>query len=273
MKRILLCNDDGYRAAGIRFLRAELLRAGYEVFVVAPHEERSGQSHAMSFFSPVHVQRIDAYTWAVRGTPADCAAIALLDLLKDRPPHLVISGINHGYNLGWDVHYSGTVGAATEASFLGTPAVAVSMHCGTASEAELARSFSDVGQLMARFADCITGSQALRWPAKCVLNVNHPGVPGAKLAMAHCRGESIYTAGLQRFVLEGGDPAHENTVYILGGNSFRGNREVSPHGASDDVSLAYEGKATMTMLSFRQGHHASEDLLGDLWQKLATTDL
>ena len=268
MKRILICNDDGYRAQGIRHLRDELLRAGFEVYVVAPHEERSGQSHAMSFFSPVHVQRMDSSTWSVRGTPADCAAIALLDLLKDRPPHLVISGINHGYNLGWDVHYSGTVGAATEASFLGTPAVAVSMHCAGLGEAELHTAFASVGQLIARVAHGILSTPAQQWPAKCVLNINHPGIPGAELAIAHCRGESIYTAGIQRFVLEGGDPSRENTLYILGGNSFRDNMRVAPHGARDDVSLACEGKATMTMLSFRQGHHASEDLLQDLWQTL-----
>jgi 5'-nucleotidase len=268
MKRILICNDDGYRAQGIRRLRDELLRGGFEVYVVAPHEERSGQSHAMSFFSPVHVQRIDASTWAVKGTPADCAAIALLDLLKDRPPHLVISGINHGYNLGWDVHYSGTVGAATEASFLGTPAVAVSMNCMGFSEPDLDAGFRAVGALMAKLAHEILNPPTVTWPSKCVLNINHPGIPGAAVAIAHCRGDSIYNARVQRFVLDGGDPGREHAVYILGGNSFRGDGETVAHGARDDVSLAYEGKATMTMLSFRQGHHASDDLLGTLWQKL-----
>jgi 5'-nucleotidase len=224
----------------------------------------------MSFFAPVHVQRVDASTWSVKGTPADCAAIALHDLLKDRPPHLVISGINHGYNLGWDVHYSGTVGAATEASFLGTPAIAVSMNCMGSAESEVAAGFKSTGALMGRIAQAILGYPMLRWPPKCVLNINHPGTPHADLAIAHCRGESIYNAGLQKFVLEGGDPARENTVYILGGNSFRRQEDALRHGAKDDVSLSFEGKATMAMLSFRQGHHDSDDLLGDLWQKLTT---
>ena len=270
MSRILLCNDDGYQALGIRTLARVLQAAGHEVITVAPHEERSGQSHAMSFFTPVHVRRIDSATWAVKGTPADCAAIALLDLLKDNPPDLVISGINHGYNLGWDIHYSGTVGAATEASFLGRPAIAVSMNCMSTSEAENAKGFEIVAKLVARIADATTAMLPQfdnTWPDKCVLNINHPGTADAPLEIAHCRGDSIYLAGIQKFRIETADPKRENAIYILGGNSFRD--QPSAPASRDDVSLAFEGKATMTLLSFRQAHHASEDILRELWRKIS----
>ena len=123
---ILLCNDDGYQALGIQTLAHVLASHGHKITIVAPHDERSGQSHAMTFFLPVFVRQIQENMWSVQGTPADCAAIALRDLLTNNLPDLVISGINHGFNLGMDVNYSGTVGAATEASLMGFKAMAVS---------------------------------------------------------------------------------------------------------------------------------------------------
>ena len=117
--RILLCNDDGYQAQGIQTLARVLKSQGHEVVVVAPSEERSGQSHAMTFFRPVLSKEVSPGVWAVHGTPADCATIGLQQLFSDNLPDLVVSGINHGLNVGWDVNYSGTVGAATEAALLG----------------------------------------------------------------------------------------------------------------------------------------------------------
>jgi len=130
--RILLTNDDGVHAEGIQALRRVLERVpGIELFVVAPDRERSASSHAITLHKPLYVSRVQmpdarAPMWSVSGTPADCTKIAVSALL-DRPPDLVISGINRGPNLGTDVLYSGTVSAAIEAVIAGIPAVAVSL--------------------------------------------------------------------------------------------------------------------------------------------------
>jgi 5'-nucleotidase len=127
MMHLLLSNDDGYQAQGIQILAKHLQSLGHKITVVAPSGEQSAQSHAMTFYQPIRVRQILENTYAVDGSPADCVALALTKIL---PPHekpdFVIAGINHGLNVGIDVNYSGTVGAATEASLMGYKAIAVS---------------------------------------------------------------------------------------------------------------------------------------------------
>ncbi len=264
MSRILLCNDDGYRAQGLQVLEKVLTTAGHEVFVVAPHEERSGQSHAMSFFSPVHVRRVRENTWAVKGTPADCAAIALNDLLKENPPDLVVSGINHGYNVGWDVHYSGTVGAATEAVFLGFQAIAVSMNTGIEN---LEQGFEETARLVENVLHAAQ-NQSMTWPEKNVLNINHPGVKPKGVVATVCRGDSLFEPGLQKFEMRSHPNSQDSAVYILGGNAFKAS-QLPPEGPDDDVSLTTSGNATLTFLNIRQGSESSRELLVPLCKSLS----
>jgi len=122
---ILLSNDDGYSAAGITIL-AETLAEVADVWMVAPDGERSATSHSLSLHTPLRVKDVGHQRFSVDGTPADCVYLALNELLP-RAPALVVSGINHGANLGTDVLYSGTVGAAMEGALVGIPAVAVSL--------------------------------------------------------------------------------------------------------------------------------------------------
>jgi 5'-nucleotidase len=121
---ILLSNDDGYRAPGLRALAEELSREA-QVTVVAPDRDRSGASHSLTLDTPIRAEQVEPRLFRVFGTPTDCVHLALSGLL-DGEPDLVVAGINHGPNLGDDVIYSGTVAAATEGRFLGLPAVAVS---------------------------------------------------------------------------------------------------------------------------------------------------
>ena len=123
--RILLSNDDGYQAAGLRLL-ADALANLAEVTVVAPDRNRSGASNSLTLDSPLRVEQVESNVYFVNGTPTDCVHVAITGLLDDEPD-MVISGINHGANLGDDVLYSGTVAAAMEGRFLGLPAVAVSL--------------------------------------------------------------------------------------------------------------------------------------------------
>ncbi len=134
--RVLLINDDGYTAQGIRSLYEAFTSAGHKVFLCAPLSQRSGASHSITLRQPLRLVDIsESYpkaeaAWALDGTPADCALLACNELARGRVD-IVVSGINHGANLGTDCVYSGTVGAAVEAAMLGLPALAVSLHSGT----------------------------------------------------------------------------------------------------------------------------------------------
>lgn len=128
--RILVTNDDGIHAQGIRSL-ARALSLSHEVYVVAPDRERSATGHALTIHKPLRVAAIDLGSpikkaWEVNGTPSDCVKLAVGALL-DQPPELVVSGINRGANLGTDVLYSGTVSGAIEGAILGMPSIAFSL--------------------------------------------------------------------------------------------------------------------------------------------------
>jgi 5'-nucleotidase len=166
--RILLSNDDGYQARGLRTLAAKLAEIA-EVIVVAPDRNRSGASNSLTLETPLRVERVDDNVYYVNGTPTDCVHIAITGLLE-QPPDVLISGINHGENLGDDVLYSGTVAAAMEGRFLGIPSIAVSLvgsqHFATA--ADLARRFVE-----RNLADPL--------PKDTILNVNVPDLPAGAI--------------------------------------------------------------------------------------------
>ncbi|HFQ4952415.1 TPA: 5'/3'-nucleotidase SurE [Vibrio vulnificus] len=124
--RILLSNDDGVFAEGIRTLASEL-RTLAEVIIVAPDRNRSGASNSLTLEQPLRVTCVEENVYSVQGTPTDCVHFALNELLKNDLPDLVLSGINHGANLGDDVLYSGTVAAAMEGHFLGVQSIAFSL--------------------------------------------------------------------------------------------------------------------------------------------------
>ena len=123
--RILVSNDDGYLATGINVLTAELEKVA-DVVVVAPDRNRSAASNSLTVLSPLRVKKVGENRYTVDGTPSDCVHLAITGLL-DQEPDLVVSGINHGANLGDDTIYSGTVAAAMEGRFLGLPTIAVSL--------------------------------------------------------------------------------------------------------------------------------------------------
>lgn len=140
---VLLSNDDGYRATGIETLRARLQEFA-DVILFAPEFEQSAMSHALTLHRPLRLHRIDDKTFALDGTPADCVYLALIgwDRWFKRRPDFVVSGINHGPNLGQDVFYSGTVAAAREGAFRGLPSFALSAHRG-ADHGRIADWFAD----------------------------------------------------------------------------------------------------------------------------------
>lgn len=160
---ILVSNDDGIDAPGIRALAAALADLG-EIWVVAPDREQSAKSHAISLDRPLRVEQRGETWWAVDGTPADSVYLALHHILPRRPS-LVASGINHGYNLGSDFFYSGTVAAAVEGAVRGIPAFAISLERGP----EIGRTWA--AQVAHAVAHAIL-TEGL--PTKSLLNVNVP---------------------------------------------------------------------------------------------------
>src|SRR6266542_2377070 len=127
MVRILLTNDDGIHSDGLITLERALRQIG-DVYVVAPAAEMSGASHSLTLARPLRIREIDNRHWTVDGTPTDCVTLALHKILPEAErPHLCVSGINHGGNLGDDATYSGTVAGALEATILGVPGIAVSL--------------------------------------------------------------------------------------------------------------------------------------------------
>lgn len=167
--RILVSNDDGVDAPGIRMLAAVLREAGHDVMVVAPDRDRSGASNSLTLDLPVRVKRIDHYTCSVAGTPTDCVHLALTGML-DYDPDIVVSGINNAANLGDDVIYSGTVSAAMEGRFLGLPAVAMSLVAHNHDP----RNFETAARAA---VEIVTRLKADPLPADTILNVNVPDLP------------------------------------------------------------------------------------------------
>jgi 5'-nucleotidase len=125
-RRILITNDDGYFADGIKALFDELARKN-DVYMVAPDREQSASSHSLTLTQPLRMHKLDERHYFTDGTPTDCVMLALHLVLKKRYPDFIISGINHGANMGDDVTYSGTVAAAIEGAILKIPSIAVSM--------------------------------------------------------------------------------------------------------------------------------------------------
>src|SRR5580704_4466109 len=161
---VLLTNDDGHQAAGIRAL-AEELQDFADINIVAPSSERSGAAQSLTLRQPIVCHRIAENEWAIDGTPADCVIVALHSLLPTLPD-LVISGINHGANLGENVYYSGTVGAAREAVIHHVPGLAISLFSKRANS-----NFAPSAKIARRAAELIL-KEGL--PPQVLLNVNLP---------------------------------------------------------------------------------------------------
>ncbi len=163
---ILITNDDGYLAPGIKILAQELAQVA-EISVVAPDRNKSGASNSLTLMRPLRVERSSDGSHYVDGTPTDCVHLALSGLL-DNPPDMVVSGINAGPNLGDDVLYSGTVAAAMEGRYLGLPAIAVSLNGKPATH------FDTAAQITRRVVEKLVHSPL---PDDTLLNVNVPDLP------------------------------------------------------------------------------------------------
>ena len=247
---ILISNDDGIQAAGLRALCEAMLPLG-EVVVMAPEVERSAAGHAITLSDPLRVNEVDlgmpgVTAHACSGTPADCVKLAILAVL-DRQPSLVVSGINHGSNTGINVIYSGTVSAATEGTILGIPSAAFSVDCWDCR---------DFGPSMAVAQQVVTNILEQGLPAGTLLNVNipdqpldqfPPGVLEGRGYVLTVHGKSDWQDRFDRRV----DP-HNRVYYWLAGRK----RERQEAANTDEETLK-AGKVSITPLHYDLTHQQS----------------
>jgi len=206
---ILITNDDGVHAQGLLVLKAALDRVG-RVFVVAPDRPRSACGHSITLHKPLRAEKVrlrdDSIAYASNGTPSDCVSLALLGMISE-PIDLVVSGINHGPNLGWDLTYSGTVSAAMEGAIMGKQSFSISVA-----------TFSpdvDYG-ITARFAAEIARVlEKHPLPESTLFNVNVPGLPASDIMGVKVtkQGKRRYSGALEKRT----DPMGRD-YYWLGGD-------------------------------------------------------
>jgi len=201
--KILLSNDDGYRADGLAALASEVRPLG-SVSIVAPDRNRSGASNSLTLDVPLRTSRFDTDCYFVNGTPTDCVHLAISGLFEFEHD-IVVSGVNHGANLGDDVLYSGTVAAAVEGRFLGLPAIAVSLVVEQGSPQNYASAARVASALIRRL-------QLHPLPPATILNVNVPDLPDGDL-----KGVRVTRLGMRhrsKPIVRAKDPHGRNVHWI-----------------------------------------------------------
>ena len=207
--KILISNDDGIMSPGIHIL-AETLNTCGEVTVVAPSQERSATAHSLTLHKPLRLHIMKPEFYHVNGTPADCVYLALKKICRDKKPDIVFSGINCGANLGYDVHYSGTVAAAREAAIMNIPSVAVSLS--TTQEDPHLMNYRTAALYARRLAELI---QKNGLPHGVFLNVNVPDRP-----LADIQGVKFVRTGVRVYsdeIEEKKDPRGKSYFWLGGG--------------------------------------------------------
>ena len=250
---ILLSNDDGVRAPGIQALANALADVG-EVLLAAPDRERSAASHSISLDHPLRVDRVAPNAYAIDGTPVDCVYLALHHLVP-RKPDLCLSGINNGFNLGSDVFYSGTVGAALEGALRGVPAIALYL------ERQKPQDFSHAAAFAHDFVRDILGRGPGAIEPGTLLNVNIPS--GAPLGLrATSLGRRIY-----RDQVDVRQDLRGRNYYWIGGPEEKG--EDTP---GSDCTAVQAGLVSVTAIGLDLTHRPMLDRLVSWWptERLAT---
>ncbi|MCS6898250.1 MAG: 5'/3'-nucleotidase SurE [Myxococcales bacterium] len=228
-----MTNDDGYLAPNLRALRDEL-RTWAQVVVVAPESEQSATSHALTLHRPLRLRQVEDEVFALDGTPADCVYVGLHSPKQPLPrkPDLVVSGLNHGLNLGADVFYSGTVGGAREGALRGIPALA----CSAASRAERCAAAAFASRVAHRFLEVARGVAGVRKPL--LFNLNIPPGSGPWALRSTVLGSRLYADQ----VVHAQDPQGRDYLWIGGAPEHHENIPGS------DTEAHEEGLASLTPL-------------------------
>jgi len=174
-RRILVTNDDGINAPGLKVLERIARGLCDEVWVMAPETEQSGAGHSLTLTEPLRLRKLGRRRFALSGSPTDCVLFAVCELMRDAPPDLVLSGVNQGANIGDDMTYSGTVAAAMEATILEIPAIALSQQTNDEKQAHWPTAAHHAPDIVRRLL-------AEGWPPGILMNVNFPDRPPEEVA-------------------------------------------------------------------------------------------
>ena len=258
--KILISNDDGLLANGIRAL-IEALAPCHDVYVVAPDRERSAAGHSLTLHTPLRVEEVNAKygakrCWMTTGPPGDCVKLAINAILeKDELPDLVISGINHGPNLGADILYSGTVSCAMEGAMMGYPSMATSL-------ASMNTDF-EAFKVSAEFvADLLNKIDIKRIPPKTILNINVPGLEKEDIG-----GVAVTELGSRMFT-----DAYEKRIDPRGKVYYwmAGELVNEPEDAATDIAAVRNNKISITPVTYEM---TRTNIMQDLEENLCKENL
>jgi len=248
--RILLTNDDGFHAPGMRVLEAIAAQLSDDVWVCAPAEEQSGAGHSLTLHSPVRLQQHGEKRFAVTGTPTDAVNLALRKLFPEEKPDLVISGVNNGENLGDDITYSGTISAAMEGALAGIPAVALSQALrGTEHGFAAAENWA---------VKVLKPILAMQMAKRTLVNVNFPA-----LAPDEVKGVRVVRQGFHDYkrgsLVEGTDPRGRPYFWF----GLEDMEHTLDHGT--DLEAVADGYVAVTPLQLDLTHHPAIGRLAEYY--------
>jgi len=249
--KILISNDDGIAANGIRVL-TKSLSAEHDVYVIAPDRERSAAGHSLTLHTPLRVEELDPIngakrTWVTTGTPGDCVKIGISAILTpDEMPDLVISGINHGPNLGADILYSGTVSCAMEGAMLGIPSIAVSLASMQCDYDDFLYTGTFINAMLRKLNE-------FQFPSKTILNVNVPALDADDIAGVAITelGRKMFTDNYEKRV----DPRGK-VYYWMAGELIS-----EPENANTDLAAVRNNKISITPVTYEM---TRESAMADL---------
>jgi len=258
--KILISNDDGILSNGIRAL-IEALSPCHDVFVVAPDRERSAAGHSLTLHTPLRVEEVDAKygakkCWMTTGTPGDCVKLAINAILaEDEKPDIVISGINHGPNLGADILYSGTVSCAMEGAMMGYPSIATSL-------ASLRNEYEDFKFASEFIAQLLNRLDKYKIPPKTILNINIPGLEKEDIAGIAITelGNRIFTDDYEKRI----DPRGKVYYWMAG-------ELVTEHeNANSDIAAVRNNKISITPVTYEM---TRKNIIQELEQSLCQENI
>lgn len=252
--RILLTNDDGYHAPGLKVLEQIAAAFSDDVWVVAPIDEQSGAGHSLTLTRPLRIRRFGEKRFAVTGTPTDAVMMAVAKIMKDCPPDLILSGVNRGANLAEDVTYSGTVSAAMEGALAGVRSIALSQ----------VYSREGMGDSVPFEAAAAWGERVLRplvdapLTPRTLVNVNFPALPADEVRGVRVVGQGLRDYGRLEIVSNTDPRGYEYHWFALG--------PMRHDPACDsDLEAVADGYVSVTPLHLDLTHQASMAMLAQAY--------
>ena len=247
MAVILVTNDDGVHSPGIIALSKAMKNLG-DIYIVAPDRERSAAAHSLTMHRPLKAEEIREHVFSVNGTPTDCVTLGINKLLPERP-HLIVSGINKGANLGDDITYSGTVAAAIEGTIFGIPSIAFSLLANKHYHFETGSFFAS------KIADYVLTHSL---PYDTLLNVNIPNkhkqeIQGIQLTR---QGKRIYENSIQEML----NPWGEKHFWIGGGKMYW------EHGEDTDMEAVQRDFVSITPIHLDLTNHSALMFMMETWK-------